>query len=120
MNLLEAYKADEALNALGRNENLTAREAYGIMQLRSALREDAIFFATKRNELLKRYGEPDKDTPGRYVFPDEEKLKDFNAALEELCETPTRIKAEPVILRGDLTGVTADMLSALDGLITVA
>jgi len=120
MKLVEAYKAMEALETLGHNEGLTAREAYGIMKLRSLLREDAIFFASKRNDLLRRYGEADPDTPGRYIFTDEEKHKAFADALEELCETPTCIKAEPVILRGDLTGVTADELAALDGLVTVA
>ena len=120
MKLLEAYKAAEALNELGRNEGLTAREAYGVMRLRSAFREDAVFFASRRNELLKRFGEADPETPGRYIFPDDEKQKAFAEALNELCETPTNVKAEPVILRGDLTGVTADMLAALDGLVTVA
>ena len=119
MKLREVYRAAEALGEIGKNPALTAREAYGIMKLRSALREDAAFFAGRRNELLKRFGEPDAETPGKYNFTDKDKMEAFQTALRELADTDALIRYEPVSLRGELTGITADMLSALDGLVSI-
>ena len=119
MNLLNVYNAFGALNALYKNENLTAREAYGIMKLRGALREDALFFSARRNDLLMRYGDADKENPGRYTFPDAERLTAFEAAVKELAETEAHVRCDPVPLRGDLTGVTPETLEALAGFVTV-
>ena len=119
MNLLRVYKASEALNSLYRNEGLTAREAYGIMRLRGALRDDAAFFVQRRNELLMRYGEPDAEKHGTYIFPDADKMKAFEDAVRELAETESSVRWEPVILRGEIEGITPETLEALDGFIEV-
>jgi hypothetical protein len=119
MTLLTVYRASEALGGLYRNEHLTAREAYGIMKLRAALREDAAFFIQRRNELLRRHGEPDEENPGRYTFPDVERMKAFEAAIRELADTETNIKYDPVTLRGEIEGVTPETLEALEGFVGV-
>lgn len=120
MNLLTVYKAAEALESLNKNNGLTAREAYGLMKLRNALREDALFFASKRNELLSRYGTPDEKTPGKYGFTDKDKFDAFEQAVKELADTEAHVRYDPVILRGELVGITPAMLSDLDGFVTVS
>lgn len=119
MNIHTVFRAYQALEAMSRNEGMTAREAYGIMKLKSSLREDAAFYAERRNELLIRYGKADDETPGKYNFPDKEAFEAYSAALRELEETETHVRVATVTLRGENTGVTPDMLEALDGFVTV-
>ncbi len=119
MTLLEAYKASEALEPLMKNEELTAREAYGVMKLAKAVRDEAGFYAEKRNRLLEKYGKPDETDAKKYRFESREDMDAYAEGVRELDATEVTVKAEPVVLKGDMRGITPDMLLALDSLVRV-
>lgn len=119
MNLSQAYRASEALAALAHNEGMNAREAYGVMKLTRAFRDDANFYAQKRNELLERHGTRDAQDASRFHFATKSCMEAFTEKLRELDETESSARVEPVVLRGDIVGVTPDMLDALFELVRI-
>lgn len=119
MTLLEAYRASEALEPLMKNEELTAREAYCVMKLSRSVRDEAQFYAQKRNTLLERYGKQDEADHSKYHFTTREDMEAYSASVRELDGTEASVHPESVRLRGDIRGITPDMLDALAGLVTI-
>ena len=116
MKLHQIVSAYRALDGIAENKSLTARESYGIMKLTRALTDDFNYAAKKQDELLKTYGSPDQDTPGKYKLRDPES---YNREMREVLETEADVTFTPVTLRGDITGISPRDLAWLESFVTV-
>lgn len=112
-------RAEVSVMELYKNTSLCARESYGIMKLSKAIRDEAQFYHDKRNGLLKKYGTQDEADKSRYHINGEEKQIEFTKDLAELDATEVKIQYDRVKLRGDIPGVTPEMLDALDAFVEI-
>ena len=119
MKLVEIVHAMDAVMELYKNTALCARESYGVMKLSRAMRDDAEFYHEKRNGLLKAYGTQDAENKTVYRITGDEKMGEFTKALSELDATEVNIQYDRVKLRGDIPGVTPEMLDALDAFVEI-
>lgn len=119
MNLLSIVRAEAAVGELYKNTALCARESYGIMKLSKAMRDEAQFYHEKRNGLIAKYGTQDETDKSKYHLANAETMDAYLKALSELDATEVNIQYDRVKLRGDIPGVTPEMLDALDAFVEI-
>lgn len=81
---------------------LPIKVSYRIMRLINKLQSELTIYDTKRNELIKEFGEVNEE--GNYSVKDPEKIKEFTEKIKEVLEVEIEIDFEPIDVEmlGDL------------------
>jgi len=119
----EIFVGYEALGELSKKD-LPVKISFGLAKLKIALGPLYEAIAIIRTDLIKKYGEEDKETPGNFgIKPNSPNMLKFQDDIIPLMMEKVEVAVDKVVLPLEVDGkpfnVSADVLASLDKLIEI-